>query len=364
MNPALPLAGVVVVDLTRMLPGAVAARALLDLGARVIKVEDPRGGDPLRSAPPVVDGVGAGFRAFYRGAEFLALDLRTPEGARNMRRLAKQADVVVESFRPGTLGHWGLDPERLRQMNASLITVSLSAFGAHDDRVAHDLNLVAASGLLDALSPSVDGALPKVQLADVTTGLLAVISITTALLQRQFTHRGMHLDQPLVTGPLPFLAWPTADLAAGSAGLPQTVLAGEAPGYARYVCGDGLELAVGAIEPKFWRTFAQALDLPEWAEAGLAVGPEGQHVKAAIARRLAKCPRAEWLMRLAPLNLPVSPVHALADAGADPDFSAPPGHRALTSWFPSWGTASAPREVPAWGADQSRLLQYFCLESS
>lgn len=363
MAAALPLSGVVIVDLTRMLPGAVAARAWLDLGAAVIKVEDPRGGDPFRSAPPAVRGVGAGFRSFYRGAEFLTLDLRTPAGAASLRRLAKQADVVVESFRPGTLEKWGLSPERLRQMNASLITLSMSAFGRGDGRVAHDLNLIAASGLLDALSGSRDGALPQVQIADVTTGLLAVISTTAALLQRQFSHRGMHIEQPLVTGPLPFLAWPAADLAAGSAGLPLTVLGGEAPGYARYVCRDGLELVIGAIESKFWRAFVQALDLPEWAEFGLVVGPEGQHVKAAVARRLAENTRAEWLSRFATFNLPLSPVNALGDAALEPDFASHLGHRALTSWFPAWETPASAREVPAWGSDLSDTLYRFGLAS-
>jgi crotonobetainyl-CoA:carnitine CoA-transferase CaiB-like acyl-CoA transferase len=223
--------------------------------------------------------------------------------------------------------------------------------------VAHDLNVMAASGLLSLLPPSQDGVLPQVQMADVTTGILAATAILAALLQRQATHEGLHIDQPLTTGPLPFVTWPAADCAAGSPGWPQAILSGGVPGYARYFCADGLELVVGAVEPKFWRSFVEALDLPQWAAAGLAVGPDGLHVKAEVARRLAQRPRAYWLSLFAPLNLPVSPLHTLAEAGADPDFYAPGGHRALNRWFPSWKMAREPREVTPCGSDQQLILR-------
>ena len=102
MSARRPLDGVLVVDASRMLPGAVLVRTLVDLGARVVKVEDPAGGDVLRGTPPLVDGLGAAFLAFFRGTESVALDLRTPAGAAGLRRLARNADVLVESFRPGT----------------------------------------------------------------------------------------------------------------------------------------------------------------------------------------------------------------------------------------------------------------------
>ena len=125
MSDALPLAGTLVVDLTRMLPGAVLVRCLVDLGARVVKVEDPNGGDALRHAPPLVDvegagRMGAGFATFFRGVESAALDLRTERGAAAARALAARADVLVESFRPGTLARFGLDPERLRAATVPL----------------------------------------------------------------------------------------------------------------------------------------------------------------------------------------------------------------------------------------------------
>ncbi len=166
----LPLAGTMVVDLTRMLPGAVLARMLADFGARVIKVEDPAGGDPLRHAPPLVGGVGAGFCAFYRGCSSLALDLREPAGATTVRRLVRRADVLVESFRPGTLDGWGLATERLHAINPSLVICSLTGFGDAPPwrrQAGHDLNFAALSGLLSLLPGQ---GVPGIQVADVSTG--------------------------------------------------------------------------------------------------------------------------------------------------------------------------------------------------
>jgi alpha-methylacyl-CoA racemase len=173
MTEALPLQGTLVIDASRMLPGAVLVRMLVDLGARVIKIEEPAKGDLMRHAPPLADGIGAGFQAFFRGVESVGLNLKTPEGQRALRRLCLKADVFVESFRSGTLESWGIGPDTLAALAPGLITCSLSGFGAASNDVAHDLNLVASAGLLSLLSPSMEGV-PPVQLADVSTGMLAV----------------------------------------------------------------------------------------------------------------------------------------------------------------------------------------------
>lgn len=368
MAPVSPLAGTIVLDLSRMLPGAVLARMLVDLGARVIKIEDPGLGDPMRSAPPLVDGVGAGFRAFLRGTESVCLDLRSEAGQAALRKLAKQADVLVESFRPGTMERWGIGPDRLAAGNGGLVTVALSGFGQGSPRVAHDLNLMAASGLLSLLPEAGDGRIPQVQIADVTTGMLACSAVLAALLARHRTHRGLHLDQPLAIGPLPFLTWPMADRAAGSPGLPATVLAGEAAAYGVYACGDGAHLAVAAIEPKFWAEFAEVLGLPDLAGEGLAAGPDGAAARARVAARLAERPRAEWLAAIAGLNLPITPVNDLAAAAADPDYGSAPrlgrtptpsgGQPGTGAWLPAWPSPEL-RPVPPLGADTARVLAEF-----
>ena len=171
-DDSLPLAGTLVLDLSRMLPGAVLARHLIDLGARLIKVEEPGTGDPMRMVPPQIEGIGVGFATFFRGAESVVLDLREAEDAKRVLRLATHADVLVESFRPGTLEKWGLGWDDLHAKNPRLVWCSLSSFGSNPevhDLVAHDLNLSAMAGILDL----VGGRVPRLQLADITSGLLA-----------------------------------------------------------------------------------------------------------------------------------------------------------------------------------------------
>lgn len=224
----LPLKGVLVLDLSRMLPGAVLARQLLDLGGRLIKVEEPGTGDPMRMVPPQVGGIGVGFATFFRGAESITLDLRDPKDAERVRRLATHADVLIESFRPGTLESWGLGWDRLYAKNPRLVWCSLSSFGSAPeirDRVAHDLNLSAMAGILDL----VGGRVPRLQLADITSGLLAGSAILAGLLGRERDGTGRRLEQPLAAGPLPFLTWSWAEQAVGGGGTLDTLLGGVCP---------------------------------------------------------------------------------------------------------------------------------------
>ncbi len=310
-----PLRGTLVLDLSRMLPGAVLARQLVELGARVVKVEEPGQGDPLRHIPPLVSGAGAGWTTLLRGTESVALDLREPADADRLRRLARRADVLVESFRPGTLDRWGIGEARLRAGNPGLVWCSLSSFGPEAaDRVGHDLNFVATAGVLEQLG----GAVPRIQLADVGAALLAATAVVAALLERQRSGRGTRLEQSLLSGALPFMAWAWADAAAGGGGAGDGVLSGRAPAYRAYQCADGLEVAVGALEPKFWVGLCELLGVAELAGAGLDTGADGLRAAATLAGRFATRPRAAWLEAAAQRGLPVTAVHRAAEALEDP----------------------------------------------
>ncbi len=361
-----PLAGILVVDLARMLPGAVLARQLIDLGARLVKVEDPDGGDPMRQLPPLAGGIGAGFASLLRGAESIALDLTAPADASLLRRLVLRADVVVDSFRPGTLEGWGLDRDELTAAAPRLVWCSLPSYGREPEvssRVAHDLNLTALTGLLSAAGIA---GVPAVQVADVGTGLLAASAILAALLQRERSGRGAVLDQPLITGPLPFVTWGIADAAAGPDSVLDTVLAGRTPAYRRYRCGDGLEVAVGCIEPKFWTALVRRMGLPDLAGDGLDAGEAGRRATVDMARVFATRPRQEWLDLAAADGLPLSPVHDLATATADPvlagagvlESTPTPDGGTLTGigpLHPSLGRTPR-RPAPLLGQDTARLL--------
>jgi len=314
-----PLRGTLVVDASRMLPGAVLARQLLELGARLIKIEDPGGGDPLRGAPPLVDGIGAGFEEFYRGAESLSLDLREPRDAVRLRKLVRGADVLVESFRPGSMESWGIGPDRLVASNPSLVLCMLSGFGTRGpsaERVGHDINFLAVTGLLDLLSGE---NLPRVQIADVNAGLLACSAILAALLTRARSGRGTVIDQPLTSGALPLLAWPLADADAGGGGLtdPDSLLTGGCAAYGIYTCRDSLKLAVGAVEPKFWVELMRMLDLAGLDDHGLDTGDDGREAARKVQDRFATCARRHWLDEAARRRLPVTAVHPLKQAACE-----------------------------------------------
>ncbi len=364
----LPLDGVVVIDASRMLPGAVLVRILVDLGARVIKIEDPRSGDLMRLTPPHEGGVGVGFCAFFRGVESVTLDLRSEDGAAALRRLCAGADVLLESFRPGTMARWGLALDDLRAANSRLITASLPGF-AHGDAIGHDLNFVALSGLLDRLQGE---GIPAAQLADCTAGTLASTAIVAALLRRARTGEGGPIVQPLAQAPLLFMTWAWAEEASSGPPTTATLLGGKIAAYRTYACADGLRLAIGCLEPKFWITLCQALGIPELAGAGLSPGSDGVAAAARVQELFAGETRDTWLERLAPLNLPISPVHDVAAATEDRTFDASrlvektplPGGGTLRTpgpSIPSLGrTPSAP--APLLGAHTRAVLEEFGVE--
>lgn len=363
MTAPLPLAGTVVLDVSRMLPGAVLARNLVDLGARVIKIEDPHSGDPMRFTPPLVGGTGIGFLAFFRGVESVTLDLKSPAGAAALRKMARHADVLVESFRPGTLDRWDLGYERLVSQNPGLVVVSLSSFGSdgpESAHIGHDLNFTAVTGFLSELPA---GDLPRVQVADVSAGLLALSSTLAALLLRHRTGRGLHVDQPLVTGPLPFLTWSFAEVGTGGGGVLDGILAGRCPGYRTYTCADGGRVALGAIEPKFWIALCELAGIPEHAGDGFDTGERGAGAAAKLARVLGTRSRADWVDLARALGIPLTSVNDLSEAREElssrMERTSLPGGGVMATPAAFLGVPGLRRPhapAPALGADTSRVL--------
>lgn len=306
----LPLDGVLVADLSRLYPGPFCTAVLRGLGARVVKVEDPRGGDPARLLPPHdPDGHGWAFGAVNRGKESVAVDTRTPEGAEFVRRLAKRADVLVESYRPGVLAKVGLAPEDLRKTNPRLVVLSLVGYAPDDPRAAeagHDLNYQALAGLV---APP---AMPRGQTADVTGALYGAIAVLGALRTRDRTGEGAHLVVSLAD----------AAVAANTLTLERAVdpadgtneILGDLPAYNVYRCADGAWLALGALEPKFWEAFVGAAERPDVLDDGFAVADPA--ARARVAAVVAERPLAEWLARCRAAGVPATPVRSAAEAAA------------------------------------------------
>ncbi len=316
------LGGLRVLDLTRHIPGPFCTLILADLGADVVKVEAPPFGDPARAVPPAAGDDSAAHAALNRGKRSIVVDFRTEDGASVVRRLAAGADVLVEGFRPGVLTRRGLGPETLMAENPRLVYCSLSGWGQQGPlaaRAGHDINYAARGGLLD-LNRGADGdvVVPGAQVADMTGGLLAATAILAALLERQRTGRGRHLDVSLLGGMLSLLTVPIARSLAG--GPRRSELSGDFACYTVYRCRDGRELSVGALEPKFWETLCGALGLTELVASHWQPGEKNARARERLAAVFATRDRDEWLRELGDLDGCVEPVlspsEALLDAQA------------------------------------------------
>ena len=294
----LPLSGLKVLDLTRLLPGPFATLVLADLGADVVKVEEPGTGDYLRAIPPLAGAASAAFHALNRNKRSLALDLSAPGGAEVLLRLARGADVLVESFRPGVLDRLGCGPARLRAGSPRLVLCSLTGFGQdgpYAGLAGHDLGYCAISGVLAANGPS-DRPLPYgVPVADLAGGAWpAVAAILAALLRRAATGEGGHADVSMTEGALATLALPLA--VAWGRGTPLArgaeVLDGGAACYRTYRTQDGRFVALAALEPRFFARFCEAAGRPDLAPRQYedhGRGPAGE-LEAVFASRT----RDEW----------------------------------------------------------------------
>ena len=259
-----PLAGIRILDLTRLLPGAVATFILRQLGAEVIKVEEPTHGDYARWMPPLHDGLGIFFRSCNRGKKSLALDLKSADGQAVLHRLAQNADVLIEGFRPGVAARLGADYESLRQINPQLVYCSLSGWGQTGplaQHSGHDLNYIAQAGLLGAeLHP---GA-PASQVADIGGAYVAVMGILAALFQRARTGAGDYIDVSMAEAAMPFAMTAWVEALSPQLDTPFYSLRGESACYHVYRSRDDKPLALAALEPKFWENFCNAVGKSDW----------------------------------------------------------------------------------------------------
>ena len=292
-----PLSGMLVVDFSRYLPGAFASRELLELGARVVCIEPP-GGDPMRGTAPAWDA------ALRAGKESLELDLkRDPAQA---LELMGEADVVLESFRPGVASRLGVGPERVPERTVYCSITGFGLDGRHEQRAGHDLNYLGWAGVLWDTAP----ALPPVQIADLAAGALgAVTKILAALLERDRTGRGGHLVVSMTHGSHRLVAHRL-----GGETVPRMLTGGLAC-YRLYETADGRLLTVAALEPAFFRRLTELLDRPELAARQFDSDQEALATE--LAAIFATRPLPEWLELFDAEDVCVGPVATLAEAAAD-----------------------------------------------
>jgi len=369
----LPLDDLTVLDFSTLLPGPLASLFLAEAGARVIRVERP-GGEDMRRFPPRFGETSAPYAALNRGKASIEIDLKAGDALARLTPLIAGADILIEQFRPGVMERLGFGFEALALINPRLIYCSISGFGQSGPRAGdagHDINYQAIGGLLgQSLKRGEAPPLPPALVADIAGGTMpALLNILLALRQRERSGRGCHLDIAMGDA-MPTFAWyalaqgqATGHYPEGGEGL----LTGASPRYGLHATADGWFLAVGALEPKFWETFCEAIGLDE------ALRDDRRDPKAtrdAIATIIATRDAAHWRDLLEPRDCCCSVVRTLEEALNDPHLTArglfdaqaeePGGRRLVSTPLPlapvfREKTASL-QKVAASGEDTGELL--------
>jgi crotonobetainyl-CoA:carnitine CoA-transferase CaiB-like acyl-CoA transferase len=341
-----PLDGIRILDLSRLLPGPYCTMLLADLGAEVIKIETPGLGDYMRLIPPFIEDAANGgtistaYLMVNRNKKSVALNFRNKRGKEILMRLARDADVILETFRPGAAAKWGIAYETLRAVNPRIVYCSLSGYGQtgpYKDRAGHDLNYLALTGLL-AANGAVTGPPipPAAQIADLGGGMLAAISILAALIGREKTGAGQYLDVSLFESALSWAGTMIGGTFAAGKKIERgkMQLNGGMACYNVYETQDRRFITLGAIEPHFWSAFCKAVgreDLSARAYQFDAI-PE-------VAAIFKTRPRAEWLALFETIDACIEPVRDFGEVLDDPQVK----HRGLIAQMDVPGIGKIPQ---------------------
>ena len=321
----MPLTGIRILDLTRLLPGAYCTLLLADMGADVIKVEEPGAGDYMRWTPPLAGGQSALFNAINRNKRSVTLNLKADAGRDLLLRLVEGADVLVEGNRPGVMDRLGLGWEVVHARNPRLVMCSITGYGQDGpfaSRAGHDLNYMATAGGL-GLNGERDGppVPPAVQVADIGGGgLQPAVAILGALVGVQRGGEGRWIDASMTDGAVSWLALALATHAGG-----ETVarghqrLSGRFACYRVYACKDGGYYSVAALEPKFWSALCGALERPELVDLQYS---DDSVVHVALEEMFASRTRLEWQRRLSALDACCEPVLDIDEVPSHPQIAA------------------------------------------
>jgi len=312
-----PLAGLRVVSLAEQYPGPYATLLMADLGAEVILVERPQGGDPARQFP-------AFHQALNRNKRAVAIDLKAERGREALRALLRTADVLLEGFRPGTMARLGFGYEDVARLNPRLVYLSISGFGQYGpyrDRPAHDLSYQAIAGLLFRQARSgVPEPAGDLAIGDLSSAMFATVGALAALHERARTGRGQYVDVSMTDG---LVSWMSVLLGPQMNGAAQADLASE-PAYGAFRCGDGRLLTLSiAHEDWFWRALCELIGLSDAAGFDrVARIADTVALRERIGAAFATAPRAVWAGRLDGAAIPWGPINDLDEVASDPHFRA------------------------------------------
>lgn len=290
------LEGIRVLDFSTLYPGPVCSMHLADLGAEVVKIENPKGGDYAKTLSyPQTNGVSTLYRMLNHKKQIKEIDLKDTEGQEKVLELVSNTDVLIEGFRPGVMDKFGLGYEAVKKLNPGIIYCSITGFGQtgpYSSKAGHDINFAALSGVL--YHPTQGAVLPNFQLGDLIGGALqALSSILAALVKKGRTSEGSYIDVSMLDG---LLAHSVSAFSTNKAPdwFPRGMLCGQMPCYGLYKTKDERYLAVGALEAKFWKQFCEVIDAEELTSKGMSMGPEAEKTQNAVQAILKQKNLAEW----------------------------------------------------------------------
>ena len=369
------LAGIRVLDLSRMLPGPFASMMLGDLGAEVIKVEEPRLGDPTRWSKPTIGKESAAFLQVNRNKKSIALDLKQAAARDLFLTLAETADVILEQFRPGVVERLGVGYEAVKQVNSRLVYCSLTGFGQtgpHRERSGHDMNYLALAGVL-GLTTDERGkpVIPGVQVADLAGGMVAAFAILAALMARERTGQGQYVDVSMFDVMLAMLAIPAAHHFAGHSlevgG--KYALSGAYPFYNVYETSDGRHMTLGALEPKFWANFCHAVGREQWVARQFDDGERRENLFTELGALFKSRMQSDWIELMRDADCCCEPVLSMSEAFAHAQTAAREMISQVTTTTgepvaqlaPPYKLSDTPAQIgvgaPALGAHTDELLE-------
>ena len=342
------LKGYRILDFSKLLPGPLATIWMAQQGAEVIKIESPHSPDPIRFYPPMKNGVSVFYSALNTGKKSVSLDYRSDEGREQILKLVESSDVLVEQFRPGVMAKFGLGYEQVKAKNPKIILVSITGYGQEGEmanRPGHDLNYLALSGLLDGFRDE-NGTpiIPQAQLADVAGGsMMALNAVTSALLHRERTGEGQHLDVSMAKNVSVLQTLRAAEeLETDSYG---GHLSGNLACYNIYECSDGRHVALGALEPKFWQKFCNLIGHPEWG--GRILDQDQLALKNEVGDVFRSETIGYWLEKIETEDVCLSPVLTSKEAYEHPLFE---------TCFPASFGQEELSHAPEQGANNDELL--------
>jgi len=319
--------------MSQLLPGSLCTQILADLGADVIKIENPDGGDGFRSRPPLLNTTSSFFHIINRNKRSMTLDVKRSEGRDVLLRMVSGADVFLESCIPGLMRHIGLGYENLSELNPRLVYCSLTGFGQdgpYKEKIAHDIDFLSIAGMLDLLGEK-NGrpVVPPVQIGGAGGGIWAALGIMAALLGRGQQGVGQYLDVSILDGLTPFLSLVMSQyMADGNVPVRgENLLGGGYAFYNVYETKDGAYLSLGCLEEKFWQEFCGAIGRDDLIEDYHADEPRRSELVAEVRSIFLEKTRDEWMDLLGRYKVCFSPVNTLEEALHDPQIR----HRGL--WF-------------------------------